>query len=125
MQQLPLAVRLRDRAVFGSFLAGPNALTVAQLRNVAAGPRTVCWLYGPPGSGKTHLLQAVCAQMPEHTEAVYLPLSQLAGLGPEVLQGLQRASCLCLDDLAAVLGRCRGSRRFSICIAMLKSGARA
>jgi DnaA family protein len=105
MQQLPLAVRLRDRAVFGSFLAGPNANTVAQLRNIAAGPRTVCWLYGPHGSGKTHLLQAVCAQVPEHAEAVYLPLAQLAGLGPEVLQGLQRVSCLCLDDLGAVLGR--------------------
>jgi len=105
MQQLPLAVRLRDRAVFGSFLAGPNAHTVAQLRNIAAGPRTVCWLYGPHGSGKTHLLQAVCAQVPEHAEAVYLPLAQLAGLDPEVLQGLQRVSCLCLDDLAAVLGR--------------------
>ncbi|HMD58245.1 MAG TPA: DnaA regulatory inactivator Hda [Steroidobacteraceae bacterium] len=105
MQQLPLAVRLRDRAVFGSFLAGPNAHTVAQLRNIVAGPRTVCWLYGPRGSGKTHLLQAVCAQVPEHAEAVYLPLAQLAGLDPEVLQGLQRVSCLCLDDLAAVLGR--------------------
>jgi DnaA family protein len=105
VRQLPLPVRLRDRAVFGSYLVGPNAHSVAQLKQLATGPRGAYWLYGPDGSGKTHLLQALCAHVPEHVAAAYLPLALLADFGPESLLGMQHTTCLCLDDLSAVLGR--------------------
>lgn len=104
MQQLPLAMRLRSRAVFGNFLPAANAAVVEQLRAVAAGAPTVpVWLAGPAASGKTHLLQAVCTQRGER--AAYLPLRQLRALGPEALEGWQAADCLCLDDVEAMLGQ--------------------
>lgn len=104
MRQMPLAVRLRDRAVFDSFFSGANAEVLAHLRQVArAERRAVTWLFGPEASGKTHLLQAVCAQA--GASAVYLPIAELAELGPEALEGWQESRWLCLDDLDAVIGR--------------------
>ncbi|HTT04245.1 MAG TPA: DnaA regulatory inactivator Hda [Steroidobacteraceae bacterium] len=107
MRQLPLAMRLRERAVFDSFVPGANALVLAQLQAAASGAqRRVYWLYGPAGSGKSHLLQASCTHALEAGRAAaYLPLSQLQPLGPDVLQGWSDASLVALDELPAVLGR--------------------
>ncbi|MFI4914171.1 MAG: DnaA regulatory inactivator Hda [Steroidobacterales bacterium] len=105
MKQLPLGVRVRERSVFESFFAGPNAAAVALCQALAAGTQPgVLWLWGPAGCGKTHLLQAACAQAGSAREAVYLPLAQLAQLGAGALEGWPMAACLCLDDIESVLG---------------------
>ncbi|MCC7464101.1 MAG: DnaA regulatory inactivator Hda [Gammaproteobacteria bacterium] len=106
MLQLPLGVRLADRALFESFVAGANAGAVAHLAAVAAGRQGgTTWLAGPAGSGKSHLLQAVCARAGESGHAVYLPLRELLPLGAGALEGWSAARCLCLDDVDAVSGR--------------------
>ncbi len=106
MQQLPLGVRLRDRAVFDSFLPAGNAVTLAQLRQLAAQPRPgLHWIAGAPGSGKTHLLQAMCAQVALSFAAAYLPLRELCANGAEALEGWQPLACLCVDDVDAVIGQ--------------------
>ncbi len=107
MRQLPLAMRVRERAVFDSFVAGANAAVLAQL--VAAvhgeGPRAL-WLYGVPGAGKSHLLQASCTLALEQGHgAAYLPLSELLEYGPGALDGWQQAHLVALDELPAVIGR--------------------
>jgi DnaA family protein len=100
-------MRLRERAVFESFVAGPNVAIVQQLRALAGGAASgVYWLSGPAGVGKTHLLQASCAMArAAGVDAAYLPLSQLAALGPETLEGWHTARVVALDDLAAIVGR--------------------
>jgi DnaA family protein len=104
MRQLPLSVRLRDRALFESYFAGPNGTVVAQLLTLAAhAPPGLTWLYGPAGSGKTHLLQAICARA--GGAALYLPLSEVASLEAAALGEWQGASCLCIDELATVAGQ--------------------
>jgi len=106
MRQLPLGLRLPDRAVFGSFHPGPNTEALSHARAVAAGElRGATWLCGAEGTGKTHLLQAICAAAGEHVRAGYVPLAQVAPLGCGVLDGLAQLQCLCLDDLDAVAGR--------------------
>ena len=106
MQQLPLGVRLRDRAVFDSFLAAGNAAALAHLRQLAAQPLPgLNWISGPPGSGKTHLLQALCAQAALSATAAYLPLAELRPAGVGSLEGWQRLACLCMDDVDAVIGQ--------------------
>ena len=105
MRQLPLGVRLQDRAVFASFFAGPNlqaAEHVSALVSSAAGG--VAWLAGPAGAGKTHLLQAACAAASTSRRAGYLPLAELAPLGSGVLDGLREIECLSLDDVHTVAG---------------------
>ncbi|HXY98200.1 MAG TPA: DnaA regulatory inactivator Hda [Steroidobacteraceae bacterium] len=112
MQQLPLGVRLPDRALFGSFLPGQNAEALAHARAIAAGGvRGVSWLSGPGGAGKTHLLQAICAAASERSRAGYVPLKQVAHLGAGVLDGLSQLECLCLDDLDRVAGELSWERR--------------
>ena len=106
MQQLPLGVRLPDRAVFASFLPARNGQAVDHLRQAAdAQIAGTSWVCGPHGSGKTHLLQAVCAQASTRMSAGYVPLRELGRLGVEVLDGMRQLDCLCLDDLDEVVGR--------------------
>ncbi|MFI4906054.1 MAG: DnaA regulatory inactivator Hda [Steroidobacteraceae bacterium] len=107
MKQLPLAMRLRERAVFDSFVAGANLAAVEQLRALARGASAgVYWLSGAQGVGKTHLLQATCAMASSAgADTAYLPLSQLVALGPETLEGWHSSRVVALDDLAAVAGR--------------------
>jgi DnaA family protein len=92
--QLPLAVQLRDTASFESFFAGANDEAVAALRTMSA----PVLLYGAPRSGRTHLLQAACRV---HGGA-YLPLTELATLGPSLLDGYAETPALFIDDVDAV-----------------------
>ncbi len=58
VRQIPLALAETAQRTFETFVAGANAAAVAQLLapTVRATP---VYLWGPAGSGKTHLLQAV------------------------------------------------------------------
>ena len=68
MRQLPLGVRLPDRAVFASFLPARNGEAVEHARRIATGQAAgVVWLCGPDGAGKTHLLQAICTEANDAT----------------------------------------------------------
>jgi DnaA-homolog protein len=99
VKQLALGVRLRADAVFESFWAGQNGEVVAALRQPSAEP---LWLWGAAGSGKTHLLQAVCAAAGD--AAAYFPLSRSLALPPEALAGFERTPVLCVDDVDAIAG---------------------
>ena len=106
MRQIPLGVRLPDRAVFGSFLPARNTQALAHLQRLArgAGGAGLTWVCGAGGSGKTHLLQATCAAASEHMRSGYVPLAEVARLGVGVLEGLPQLQCLCLDDVDRVVG---------------------
>jgi DnaA-homolog protein len=105
MQQLPLGVRVPDRAVFASFLAGANAQAVEHLRSLAQGAAAgSAWICGPSGAGKSHLLQAACTLASGHGRAGYVPFRELGSLGTGALEGLNELDCICLDDLDTVIG---------------------
>jgi DnaA family protein len=113
VKQLPLGIRLRERAQFGSFVPGPNRAVIEQLHALAqpgaaghgAGQASVAWLCGPPGVGKSHLLQAVCAERSrDGAVTAYLPLAALRAHGAAVLEGWQDARLLAIDDLGIVAG---------------------
>jgi DnaA family protein len=99
MRQLALGVRLRANAVFESFWPGQNGEALAALRTPSTVP---LWLWGASGSGKTHLLQAMCAAAGEAT--AYFPLARSPALPPEALAGFERTPVLCVDDVDAVAG---------------------
>jgi DnaA family protein len=99
VKQLALGVRLRADAVFESFWPGLNGEVLAALRAPSVAP---LWLWGASGSGKTHLLQAVCAAAGE--AAAYFPLTRSYALPPEALGGFERTRVLCIDDVDAVAG---------------------
>jgi DnaA family protein len=67
MQQIPLDFASVPRPTLENFVAGANAEVLSTLRAWLAGSvaeRCIC-LWGLPGSGKSHLLHAVVAQLEE------------------------------------------------------------
>ena len=85
--------------MFASFAPGLNAEVIAALRRSSSAP---LWLWGAPGAGKTHLLQALCAETGER--AAYFPVSHDPALPSDALQGFESARLLCIDDVDAVAG---------------------
>jgi len=106
MRQLPLGVQLGVSLRFDTFAPGANAEAIEALQRLAGGAsRAPVWIYGPAGSGKSHLLQAACAAAGSTGQATaYLPLAQLSGEGAGLLDGFDRLDLVALDDLGAVAG---------------------
>ena len=68
MKQIPLAIGPEPARSFENFLPGANAAAVAHLLALGAGAPPV-YLWGPAGSGKTHLLQAVVQREQQQGES--------------------------------------------------------
>ena len=108
--QLPLGVRLRDDATFANYYPGANAAALGYVERLceadAGWTESLIYLWGGEGVGRSHLLQAACLRFEQRGEqAVYLPLAEVVDYGPELLDGLDQAELVCLDDLDAVAGR--------------------
>lgn len=107
-QQLSLAVALDDQATFDNFYAPrgtPQNLATFLLQDDG---QSYAFLIGAPGTGLSHLLQAACQKtaLGKNAGAVYLPLMELNDYPPDqVLEGLESATLVCLDDLQAVASR--------------------
>jgi DnaA family protein len=123
LRQLPLGIRLHDRAVFASFLPGSNALALMAAQQLAAAQgESLLYLHGVEGTGRSHLLQAICAAVPG---SAYLPLAQLLGHGAGVLDGAAQLPAVTVDDLDAVAGNAEWERGlFGLYNECLASGAR-
>lgn len=110
-QQLSLSVNLNDDATFDNFYAPAqthNAMVVQGLRAQLDGSgEAFVYLWGAPGCGLTHLLQAACHQAQSAGMSVqYLPLRDLVGYAPdELFAGLDSVDLVCLDCLPSVAGR--------------------
>ena len=103
MTQLALPLQLQDHAVFESFWPAQNQPLVAYLLELAEGARDRgCWIRGKEATGKSHLLQAVCARLGDRS--IYVPLADMSQLGPGILDGLASRHCVCLDDFHEVAG---------------------
>jgi len=102
--QLSLRIGLRDSSVFASYIAGRNQLVVNALADMRSGTGPVCiFVHGPAGTGKSHLLQAICAAASSRQEtSAYLPLAQLSSFGPEVLAGCGELAYVCIDDVERI-----------------------
>lgn len=109
--QLTLALFKPPRATFEAFVPGSNALALRALRSWAQGSAPWCiGVWGAPGTGKSHLLQAAVRAADEAgRRAMYLPLAELAAFaagaaGPALIEDLDQIDALALDDLPAVAG---------------------
>lgn len=110
-QQLSLGVSLNDDATFENFYApdlARNALVVDGLKRQVEGKgESFVYLWGAPGAGLTHLLQASCHYAQTLGQSVqYLPLRDMVGYAPEeIFAGLDSLDMVCLDCLASIAGR--------------------
>lgn len=110
-QQLSLGVTLNDDATFDNFHApagSSNAQALALVRAQAEGRgEPLVFLWGVPGVGLTHLLQAGCHSAHDMGLSFqYLPLAELAEVDPgHLLEGLEALDYICIDNLEVVAGR--------------------
>ncbi len=125
--QLPLALRLNPQATFEEFVPGPNLEALGWLRDLARGADVpVTCLWGPPHSGRSHLLQATCrAALGNGLRGVYLPLAALEVDSVPFLDAVDTVDLACLDDVAALRGRADAERAaFALCNRLRDAGAR-
>lgn len=101
-QQLALAIRLNDEATLTDFCWNGNALLQQQLQAALRdnNPQQI-YLWGAPGHGKSHLLQA-CCQAVSTQSAIYLPLKMLHEWGPGVIEGIDEHALICIDDIDVI-----------------------
>lgn len=100
--QLPLGVQLRDSATFASFYPAQNRQLLAALKET---PETCVYFWGKAGTGKSHLLQALCHEKTLNGSRVaYLPLAE-AGLMPAMLEDMDQFDLVCVDDIQSVAGK--------------------
>ena len=107
-RQLSLAIALDDQATFDNFYAPngtPQHMAAFLLKDEG---RKFAYLSGASGTGLSHLLQAICQStaLGRNSGALYLPLEELSQYPPEqVLEGLESAPLVCIDDLQLVSDR--------------------
>lgn len=101
MSEQLLLFRSRTDASFANFFVGAaNAPLMHALRDWLQNSSGAFYFYGVANSGRSHLLQAMCREM----DALYLPLHELRTQDSQlVLEGLENASSICLDDIDAVI----------------------
>jgi DnaA family protein len=109
--QLALGLRLRDASSFENFRPGPNREAFERVRaavpepGTPAGPARWLYLWGETGTGKTHLLEAACHAAPASGRMpMYIPLREHAELSPALLEDIEQAALVCLDDIDAIAG---------------------
>ena len=109
--QLPLGVRLRETATFDNYHPGGNGDVARMLREGIAAEGEFIYLWGGHGSGKTHLLQAVCHQVSARAQPLaYFPMRETAKLPAEILEGVEQLPLVIVDDVDAVAGRAEWER---------------
>lgn len=107
-RQLTLGIAPRFEATFDHYLPGENGLTLALLRAAVAAELhspQLLYLWGEPGSGRSHLLQASCHLAAGlERDFFYLPLTADLGAPPSSLVELAAVGLLCLDDIDQIAG---------------------
>ncbi|MDH3379448.1 MAG: DnaA regulatory inactivator Hda [Gammaproteobacteria bacterium] len=106
-RQLSLAVGLSDGATFENYYSGRNTEAIKRVE-YAIRPRSgdrCLYLWGDPGVGKTHLLQAACHRAASaQRRIVYVPL-RAQDLTHEALEGLDAIDLICIDDVQEIAKR--------------------
>ncbi|CAN5419203.1 DnaA regulatory inactivator Hda [soil metagenome] len=107
LNQMTLAVRLRDDATFTNFYPGANQQVLSYLKQTIQGQgERAIFLWGKEGVGRSHLLQACCHYAEEQgLSALYLSLQSVQSVAPAMLMGLESYALICIDDIDGIAGQ--------------------
>ena len=102
--QLTLGVGLDDDAQFKNFfVSDANRSLVSVLAASEEEPFLYIWGNGSPGL--SHLLQASCNKTTaEGRAAIYVPLVDRSQFAPQILEGAESLSLVCIDDIENIAG---------------------
>lgn len=105
MRQLQLDIEPRLDAKISDF-SGPSwGPVIDGVRQLHAGLVKKFYLYGPAGTGKSHLLTAICESYLEvGKSAIKVSLLELLDAPIEAISSLERYDLVALDDMEAISG---------------------
>jgi len=106
LTQLILPIQPPDACCFENFYIGQNAILLNSLRHFSRKiGESYIYIWGNPGAGCTHLLQACCHEAQQQGFSVaYLPLNTLKkNNSSEILRGLESVDMVCIDELESVV----------------------
>jgi len=102
--QLTLDLRLPEPRTFDNFVVGGNAEIVHHLKSLLDQPGFI-YLWGEPGLGCTHLLQAACHYADQKSQpSLYFSLQQFQHCATEMFDGLEQLSLVCIDEISSIIG---------------------
>ncbi len=108
-KQIPFRFQLDEDVSFDNFFVSPkNELVVRSLKQqMQAVGEPIIYLWGEPGAGCSHLLQAAShAALQRGSSAFYLPLVDIVDFAPEdILEQLDCQDLVCIDGIDVVAGR--------------------
>ena len=114
--QIPLQLEPPRPDRFEAFVPGPNAAVLLAVQNLLEEPGGVLFLSGPEGTGKSHLLNALChSARGRDMGAFYIALKRLPESAAAGLEGLQMLDVVCVDDIDRVAGNAAWERALFNC----------
>ena len=102
--QIPLDFTFNNEINFDAFVAGENTVVIMAIQALGqeTGERFI-YLWGREGSGKSHLLQALCqSYADQHKPVALLALQEKDQYSPRILEGLEQLSLVCIDDVQLI-----------------------
>jgi DnaA family protein len=107
--QLSLPVSLPDDETFDSFLEADNEFAASYMKEFCHrdndNKKSLCYLFGASGVGKSHLLFACCHQATLNgLQTVYLNMLELKEMPTEVIGDIADYDVICIDNLHEIAG---------------------
>ena len=114
--QIPFEFSSFKKRDFASFVEGENQPLIYSLNTIIEKEkRDSLYIWGPTGTGKTHLLQAACKKANEiNCHVTYIPLKQYKDFSPEMLDDLGELDLVCVDDLEYISGSIEWQQRLTL-----------
>ncbi len=105
-QQISLDISLNDNKTFENYYVSGNEQVFADIESLTQDSQVkILYLWGGSGCGKSHLLQGVQNQgLEKDSNVYYLPFSNVKNYPVSVLDGLETADLVCLDEIEQVVG---------------------
>ena len=120
--QIPLQLEPPRPDRFDAFVPGPNMAVLQAVQNLLDEPCAVLFLSGAEGTGKSHLLNALCHSARERDMgAFYIALKRLPEAAAAGLEGLQMLDVVCVDDIDRVAGNAAWERALFNCFNEVRS----
>lgn len=117
LKQLTLNLCLNDSFSFANFFVGRNQQLVDLLTNLPKEHSVnIVYFWGASGSGKTHLLSALCQLFGEQQlRVIYLPFDDLIDFNLQIFDGLENYDLVCMDNLHLVSGKLEWEEKVFCC----------
>ncbi len=105
IEQLPVHFELQSTQNFSAFYPGNNKEIVTHLQKIFINKEQQIFLWGEAGSGKSHLLQAICQETNDaHKTSFFFSLDGKDLPSPSILEGLENINLVCLDNIDQICG---------------------